>query len=64
MAFVMAAFSLNDISFKEFPTDVKTYDEWNADLPDDQEYRKFLREQVLVVSPLTGNDFKKGWLNV
>jgi len=63
MAFVMAAFSMNSIMFKEFPTEVKTFEEWNADLPEDEEYRKFLKEQVLVVSPLTGNDFEKGVLN-
>ena len=63
MAFVMAAFSVNSIMFNEFPTEVLTYDEWNASLPEEEDYRQFLREQVLVVSPLTGDDFKKGWLN-
>lgn len=60
MAFVMAAFSENNIGYKEFPVEVKTMAEWRETLPEDGEYRDFILEQVLVVSPETGRNFKKG----
>ena len=51
MAFVMAAQSSNTIGYKEFPTEVQTYDEWVAALPEDEDYREFLLEQAQHVSP-------------
>lgn len=60
MAFVMAAFSENAVGWKEFPISVQPQSEWLAALPDDEDYRDFLMEQVLIVSPKTGTDFKKG----
>lgn len=60
MAFVMAAFSENNIGYKEFPVEVQTMSEWRETLPEDGEYRDFILEQVLVVSPETGREFKKG----
>ena len=60
-AFVMAAFSENNLSFKEFPVECITEEEWVAQLPDDAEYRDFLKEQVIVVSPSTGTKFTKGY---
>lgn len=60
MAFVMAAFHEDTIYYKEFPVAVVPVEEWLANLPDDEEYRKFLCEQVLVVSPKTGTEYTKG----
>jgi len=60
-AFVMAAFSENSLGYKEFPTECITEAEWVAQLPDDAEYRDFLKEQVIVVSPTTGKQFTKGY---
>jgi hypothetical protein len=61
MAFVAAAFAENNISFKEFPTTVLTEAEWVADLPDDEEYRDFIKETALMVSPKTGKKITKGY---
>lgn len=60
MAFVMAAFSENEVGYKEFPVEVKDMNEWRETLPDDEEYRNFIIEQVLIVSPKTGREFTKG----
>lgn len=61
VAFVMAAFSENEIGYKEFPIEFLEEHEWLAQLPEDEEYRKFLLEQVLVVSPAKGRDITKGY---
>lgn len=61
MAFVMAAFSENEIGYKEFPVEVNEAWEWKSNLPDDKEYRKFLLEQLLIVSPQTGRKIAKGF---
>lgn len=61
VAFVAAAFIENDLSFKEFPVEWMTEEEWVAGLPDDEEYRDFLKEQVIVVSPKAGKQFTKGY---
>jgi hypothetical protein len=64
MAFVMAAFSENEIGYKEFPVAVESVDEWKFNnLPDDEEYREFLMSQMLVVSPKTGREFTKGFVS-
>jgi hypothetical protein len=61
IAFVMAAFSENEIGYKEFPVQVLSLDEYREELNGfDEEYREFLYEQVLVVSPKTGREFVKG----
>jgi len=61
VAFVMAAFSENGLGAKEFPTEWMTEAEWVAQLPDDAEYRDFLKEQVTVVSPKTGTKITRGY---
>ena len=62
VAFVMAAFSENCIGAKEFPVEWMTEQEWIDQLPDDEDYRDFLKEQVLVVSPAAGRtNFTRGY---
>ena len=61
MAFVMAAFSENTVGYKEFPVEVLTMQQWREALDQlDSEYREFLMDQTLIVSPETGTDFKRG----
>jgi hypothetical protein len=60
MAFVMAAFAANSLGFKEFPTEVKTFEEWVNDLPEDQDYADFLKSNAYQVSPNTGRNITKG----
>ena len=53
MAFVAAKFIENNISFKEFPIEVITWEEWQAELNDlDEDYREFLVEQAIACSPV------------
>lgn len=52
VAFVAAKVMANEIGYKEFPVEWKTESEWFDDLPDDEEYRDFLLEQVVRVSPV------------
>jgi len=61
VAFVMAAFSENGLGAKEFPVEWQTEAEWIAKLPDDADYRDFLKEQVLVVSPKRGAKTTRGY---
>ena len=61
VAFVMAAFSENGLGAKEFPVEWQTEAEWISKLPDDADYRDFLKEQVLMVSPKTGNKITRGY---
>lgn len=61
VAFVAAAFMENGIGAKEFPIEWMTEEQWVAQLPDDAEYRDFLKEQVLVVSPTTGRTVTRGY---
>jgi len=51
VAFVAAIAMENGIGAKEFPIEWKTESEWFDDLPDDEEYRDFLLEQVQRVNP-------------
>lgn len=52
MAYVAAAFTVNSIDFKEFPTKVITWNEyWDMICDDDEDYRDFQLDQVKVVSP-------------
>lgn len=60
MAFIMAAFAENSLGYKEFPIEVKTFEEWVNDLPEDEDYASFLKEIALRVSPATGRNFEKG----
>ena len=60
-AFVMAAFSGNSLGWKEFPVEFLTEEEWVDQLPDDEDYRDFLKEQVWVVSPKTGRNHTRGY---
>ena len=61
VAFVAAAFSDNSLGYKEFPVEWMTEEEWIAQLPEDAEYRDFLKEQVWVVSPKTGRNHSRGY---
>ena len=61
VAFVMAAFSENGLGAKEFPTEWMTEAEWISKLPDDEDYRDFLKEQVVVVSPRSGTKITRGY---
>jgi len=61
VAFVAAIAMENEIGYKEFPVEWQTEAEWTAKLPDDAEYRDFLKEQVLVVSPKRGKKATKGY---
>jgi len=53
VAFVAAIAMQNCLGAKEFPVEWKTEEEWIAGLPDDEEYREFLMEQVRRVDPRT-----------
>jgi hypothetical protein len=47
VAFVAAKEMHNSIGAKEFPVEWKTYEEWVAQLPEDEPYREFLLEQAV-----------------
>ena len=49
MAFVMAVFAQDCLSFKEFPTDVQTPEEWDRELPQDEDYRNHLLDKLIHV---------------
>ena len=51
VAFVAALRMQNSLGCKEFPVEWKTYSEWVADLPEDEDYREFLLEQLQHVDP-------------
>ena len=51
VAFVAAKEMHNSIGAKEFPVEWKTYEEWARDLPEDEDYREFLLEQLKHVDP-------------
>ena len=74
MAFVMAAFSENDIGWKEFPTSVEPFVQWMDQMEDDhadsqQGALEFYTSSLQLVSPLTGKKttkdplslFRAGW---
>ena len=53
MAFIAAKYMTNDLYYKEFPLEVVTWKEWQNELMNvDEEYRAFLVEQAISVSPL------------
>ena len=51
VAFVAALRIQNSLGAKEFPVEWKTYAEWVAELPEDEDYREFLLEQLEHVNP-------------
>ena len=51
VAFVAAIAMQNCIGAKEFPVEWKTYEEWARDLPEEEDYREFLLEQLKHVDP-------------
>ena len=51
VAFVAALRIQNSLGCKEFPVEWKTYEEWERDLPEDEDYREFLLEQLEHVDP-------------
>ena len=51
VAFVAALRIQNSLGAKEFPVEWKTYAEWERDLPEDEDYREFLLEQLDHVDP-------------
>jgi len=51
VAFVAAKEMHNSIGAKEFPVEWKTYEEWLAALPEDEDYREFLMEQAVELDP-------------
>ena len=51
VAFVAAIAMENNLYAKEFPVDWKTYEEWERNLPEDEDYREFLLEQLKHVDP-------------
>ena len=61
VAFVAAQAMYNSVGAKEFPIEWMTEAEWIAQLPDDAEYRDFLKSQVKVVSPLRPGKITQGY---
>jgi len=51
LAFVASKAMYNEIELKEFPVKWQTYEEWEAKLPEDEEYREFLLDRLEWVSP-------------
>ena len=66
LAFVAALVLENNISFKEYPSEIMTVQEWADNLPDDADFDQSTREyylsQVKRVSPNTGSRVRKGML--
>lgn len=60
MAYVAAAFSENNLSFKEFPTQVFTWDEyWDTIKDDSEDYRNFQLDSIKVVSPRSPGEVER-----
>ena len=51
VAFVAATAMENTLYAKEFPVEWKTYEQWAQELPEDEDYREFLLEQLKQVKP-------------
>ena len=51
VAFVAAQCMINKIGYKEFPIDWKTESAWLDDLPDDEDYREHILDQLQRVDP-------------
>ncbi|HAW04752.1 MAG TPA: hypothetical protein DCW83_08690 [Saprospirales bacterium] len=52
LAFVAAKYTSNDLDWKEFPTEVITWDAWQEELTElSEDYRTFLIEQSIACSP-------------
>ena len=55
VAFVMAAFSANHVSFKEYPSHVQSYDEWCISVNEDRpEHWESTKRMAKYVRPETG----------
>ena len=55
VAFVMAAFSANHVSFKEYPSHVQSYSEWFASVNEDRpEHWENTKRMAKYVRPQTG----------
>ena len=59
VAFVCAVAMENGIGGKEFPVEWKTYAEWEANLPEDEDYREFLLGQCQHVDPRDPSSYRK-----
>lgn len=53
VAFVAALAMENSVYAKEFPVEWKTWEEWAMDLPEEEDYKEFLLEQLKEVDPRT-----------
>ena len=51
VAYVAALSMANEIGYKEFPMEWMTENEYYDQLPDDEDYREFLLDQLQRVSP-------------
>ena len=51
VAFVAALSMENEIGYKEFPVEWKTYAEWAQELPEDEDYRDHILKQLQHVNP-------------
>jgi len=51
IAFVAALSIENGIGAKEFPVDWKTFEEWARDLPEEEDYREHILNQLQYVDP-------------
>jgi len=59
VAFVMAGFSENSISWKEYPTKIDTWKGWLDSIEGDAEMEKFYKSTAFYVSPKTGTKLIK-----
>ena len=51
VAFVAAKEMHNSIGAKEFPVEWKTFEEWARDLPEEEDYREHLLDQLKYIDP-------------
>ena len=51
VAFVAAQCMQNEIGYKEFPVEWKTFEEWARDLPELEDYRDHILKQLVEVNP-------------
>jgi hypothetical protein len=59
VAFVCAVAMDNGIGGKEFPVEWKTYAEWEAVLPEEEDYREFLVGQCQHIDPRDASSYRK-----
>ena len=51
VAFVAAKCMQNEVGYKEFPVEWKTYEQWQRELPEDEDYCEHLIDQLILVDP-------------